>query len=91
MVKDWHLERRCTAAVRDYAFLPDFIYSLSFNQSRDGVECASHFECAYALEILAFEEQPDFGLHRLLTFPLRSLECFGGLWGRNQVSQCGVG
>jgi hypothetical protein len=74
--------------VRDDSTLAHFILAHFLHEAEDGVECAAHFERADTLEVLAFEKQPDLRLCRFLAFPLRALECFGGLRGR---CECGQG
>jgi hypothetical protein len=68
--------------VRDDSTLAHFILAHFFHEAEDGVECAAHFERADALEVFAFEEQPNLRLCRVLAFPLCAIECFGGLRGR---------
>jgi hypothetical protein len=71
--------------MREHALPSHLLQALFLYQPCDGMESASYFECAYALEVLAFEEQLHFRLRRLLSLPLCSLECIGSLRGRGEV------
>jgi hypothetical protein len=69
----------------NHALPSHLLQALLLYQSFDGMECAAYFEGAYALEVLAFEEQLHFRLRRLLSLPLCSLERIGGLWSGGKV------
>ena len=73
------------------AFPSHLLQTFLLYQAYDGMECATYFERAYALEVLALEEEVDFRLRRLLSLPLCSLQRFGSLRFRCKVREGGVG
>jgi hypothetical protein len=77
--------------MRNDALPSDLLQAFLLDQAYDGMECAAYFERAYALEVLAFEEELHFRLCRLLSLPLCSLQRFGSLRCRCEVCKGGVG
>ena len=85
-----YIDRR-TTAMRNNALPSHLLQTLLFYQAYDGMECAAHFKRAYALEVLAFEEEIHFWLRRLLALPLCSLQRFCLLRCRSEVCEGSVG
>jgi hypothetical protein len=65
----------------DDALLPHFINASLLDESQHGMEGAPHLERADALQILAFEKQPERWFRRFLARPLRVLQCCRRLGG----------
>lgn len=73
--------KKRTAAMRNHTLPPNLLQTLLLNQAPHRMERAPHFERAYALEVLALEEQPQLGFRRLLALPLRAAQRINRLRG----------
>jgi hypothetical protein len=80
-----------TTAMSNDTLSSHLLQAFLLYQPCDGVEGASYFECADALEVFALEEQVHFWLRGLLALPLCFLERIGRLRSGGEVCQGGVG